>query len=355
MRELSALGLQPELEAAGVETSDSRFFNRFGQEIFSEPRGRRAGYPYPELGIGRGRLHGILLRAVQARLGREAVAAGRKCVGVETAATGATVRFESGETVEADVAVACDGVNSAVRKQFYPDDEVSFGGINTWRGVTRMTPILDGRTYLRIGSIRTGKMVIYPITNPDEAGRQQLNWVAEIERADAPANDWNAVGRAADCLPIFESWVYDWLDVPTMIRSAERIMEYPMVDKDPVGRWTFGRTTLVGDAAHPMYPRGSNGSAQAMIDARVLAELLGSGRGPDAALAEYEALRAPQTARIVRTNRAAPPDAINIAVEDRTGDRPFDDLDKVIGRAELQRISDSYKAVAGFSLDDFRR
>ena len=354
VRELSALGLLPQLEAIGVENSESRFFNRFGQLIFSEPRGRGAGYPFPELGVHRGRLHGILYRTVLERLGPDSVQTGRKCVGVETVGAMAELRFEQGDPVRADAAVACDGVNSLIRRQFYPDDKVCFAGINTWRGVTRRKPIFDGKTYLRIGSIRTGKMVVYPITNSlDADGNQLINWMAEIEREDDVANDWNKTGRAEDCLPIFESWVFDWLDVPELIRSADQLLEYPMVDKEPIERWTFGRVTLAGDAAHPMYPRGSNGSAQALIDARVLADLLASDRGADCALAEYEAIRSPQTAKVVRTNRATPPDAINIEVEDRTGDRPFDDLSKVISHEELQAISDRYKAVAGFSLDQF--
>jgi 2-polyprenyl-6-methoxyphenol hydroxylase-like FAD-dependent oxidoreductase len=355
VRELSALGLQPELEAIGVENSESRFFNRFGQLIFSEPRGRGAGYPFPELGVHRGRLHGVMYRAVLDRLGPDSIATGRKCVGVETVGEGAELRFEEGEPVRADVAVACDGVNSLTRKQFYPDDKVCFAGINTWRGVTRRKPIFDGKTYLRVGSIRTGKLVIYPISNSlDADGNQLINWMAEIEREGASANDWNKAGRSEDCLPIFQDWVFDWLDVPALIRGADQILEYPMVDKEPVERWTFGRVTLAGDAAHPMYPRGSNGSAQALIDARVLADLLAWGNGPDAALKEYEQIRAPQTARVVRTNRSTPPDAINIEVEDRTGDKPFTDLAAVISQEELQAISDRYKTVAGFSLDQFR-
>ncbi|HTK34724.1 MAG TPA: flavin-dependent oxidoreductase [Caulobacteraceae bacterium] len=356
VRELSALGLQPQLEAVGVENSESRFFNRFGQLIFSEPRGRGAGYPVPELGIHRGRLHGIMFRAVRERLGQDSIVTSRRCIGVETVGEGVELRFDEGEPVRADLVVACDGVNSAVRRQFYPDDKVSFAGINTWRGTTRRKPIFDGKTYMRIGSIRTGKMVIYPISNTlDEDGNQLINWMAEIERPGTLANDWNKPGAAEDCLPIYKDWVFDWLDVPDMIRSADQILEYPMVDKDPIARWTFGRVTLAGDAAHPMYPRGSNGSAQALIDARVLADLLGSGRSPDAALAEYEALRAPQTAKVVLTNRSTPPDAINIEVEDRTGDKPFTDLSAVISQAELQAISDRYKVVAGFALDQFNR
>jgi 2-polyprenyl-6-methoxyphenol hydroxylase-like FAD-dependent oxidoreductase len=355
MRELDAIGLRPALEAIGIETRESAFFNRFGQLIFSEPRGRFAGYPYPEVGVPRGRLHGIMLRAVQERLGADAVVTGRRCVGVEQAEGRAMLRIEGGETVGARIVAACDGVNSALRRQFYPDDRVCFTGINTWRGVTRRPPILDGRTYLRIGSIRTGKMVVYPIADDvDGSGDQLINWVAEIQREGVALNDWNTAGSAEDFLPIFESWVFDWLDCPALIRDAHTLLEYPMVDKDPVERWSFGRTTLVGDAAHPMYPRGSNGSAQGLIDARVLADALAGGGDVEAALKAYEAARLPATARVVRTNRTTPPDAINIAVEERTGDRPFDDLEAVITRAELQAISDGYKQVAGFSLQHFQ-
>ena len=160
--------------------------------------------------------------------------------------------------------IACDGINSAVRKQFYPDDKVAFAGINTWRGVTRRKPILDGRTYMRVGSILTGKIVIYPIIDDvDGEGNQLINWMAEIKRDTVEQNDWNKPGNLADFFPLYESWRFDWLDVAQLIRDADQILEYPMVDKDPIARWTFGRVTLAGDAAHPMYPRGSNGAAQA--------------------------------------------------------------------------------------------
>jgi 2-polyprenyl-6-methoxyphenol hydroxylase-like FAD-dependent oxidoreductase len=354
VRELSQFGILPELEAVGVENAASKFFNRFGQQIYSEVRGRAAGYPYPEIGIHRGALHMILYGAVQRVLGPDAVVLGRRCIGVETIGDRAEIRFDGAAPVVADVAVACDGVNSAVRQQFYPDDKVCFTGINTWRGVTRRKPILDGRTYMRIGSIRTGKMVIYPITKePDADGNQLINWVCEIQRPSTSMNDWNRAGRVEDCLPIFQDWRFDWLDVPEMLLNADLVLEYPMVDKEPVERWSFGRVTMAGDAAHPMYPRGSNGSAQGLIDARVLADLLASDRTPEAALAEYQAIRVPQTAKVVYTNRATPPDVINIEVEERTGDRPFTDLDAVISQAELRAISDRYKQVAGFALENF--
>jgi 2-polyprenyl-6-methoxyphenol hydroxylase-like FAD-dependent oxidoreductase len=172
------------------------------------------------------------------------------------------------------VLIACDGVNSAVRRVFYPDEQMVFTGINTWRGVTRFDPILTGKSYMRIGSIETGKMVIYPIVDKvDAQGRQLVNWMAEIRMEEGVTqNDWNRAGRAEDVLKIFQDWKFDWLDVPQLIAQADAILEYPMVDKDPVDQWTFGRVTLLGDAAHPMYPRGSNGSAQALIDARTLAD-----------------------------------------------------------------------------------
>ncbi len=194
--------------------------------------------------------------------------------------------------------IACDGINSAIRKQFYPDDKVSFAGINTWRGVTRRKPILTGRTYMRVGSILTGKIVIYPIVdNIDAAGNQLINWMAEIKRDSFEQNDWNKPGDLSDFFPLYESWRFDWLDVAQMIRDADQILEYPMVDKDPIETWTFGRVTLAGDAAHPMYPRGSNGAAQAAIDARTLADFLRSESDPRQALKAYEAARSAPAAK----------------------------------------------------------
>jgi 2-polyprenyl-6-methoxyphenol hydroxylase-like FAD-dependent oxidoreductase len=354
MREMSALGLGGRLLAAGIENRESAFFNRFGQLIYKEPRGKFAGYDVPEVGIHRGRLHVILYEAVCERLGRDAVQTGYECTGVTQDERSASVHFDNGESVTADVVVACDGFHSAVRRQFYPADKAAFAGINTWRGVTRMRPIFDGRTYMRIGSINTGKMVVYPIVDDiDGDGRQLVNWMAEIRRDTTEQNDWNKPGDLADFFPIYESWRFDWLDVPQMIRNADQILEYPMVDKDPIKQWTFGRVTLAGDAAHPMYPRGSNGAAQAAIDARVLADLLREQDAP-AALKGYEAKRAPAAGKVVHTNREQPPDFINIKVEELVGDRPFDDLDKYITQDELRALSEGYKRVAGFALGDVR-
>ena len=359
MREFTALGLGDDLLAAGIENRESCFFNRFGQLIYKEPRGKFAGYDIPEVGIHRGRLHVILANAVRNRLGADAVRTDYECTGVEQDEGGATVHFTETstgrvrESVRADVVIACDGINSAIRKQYYPDDKLVFAGINSWRGVTRRKPIFDGHTFIRAGSIRYGKIVIYPIVNNfDEQDHQLINWTTDIKRDTFEQNDWNKPGDLSDFLPVYESWNFDWLDVAQMIRDFELILEYPMVDKDPIETWTFGRVTLAGDAAHPMYPRGSNGAAQATIDARTLADaLLGHGDAHQA-LKAYEAARSTVTANVVRTNREYPPDFINTKVEELVGDKPFENLDKYISQNELRALSENYKRVAGFALAD---
>jgi len=359
IREFTTLGVGDSLLKAGVENRECAFFNRFGQLIYREDRGKFAGYPFPEVGIHRGRLHVILYEAVLKRLGRDSVLTDRECTGIEQDDAGVNIHFKQtasghpSEPVRAEIVVACDGINSALRRQFYPNDTVAFSGINTWRGVTRRKPILGGRTYMRVGSILTGKIVIYPIIdNIDGQGTQLINWMAEIKREATEQNDWNKPGNLSDFFPLYESWRFDWLDVAQMIRYADQIFEYPMVDKDPIERWTFGRVTLAGDAAHPMYPRGSNGAAQAAIDTRTLADLLKKTPNPRDALKAYEAARVASAAKVVRTNREQPPDFINIKVEELVGDRPFDDLDKYITQDELRAPSERYKRIAGFALAD---
>ncbi|MFI4994912.1 MAG: flavin-dependent oxidoreductase [Hyphomicrobiales bacterium] len=359
MREFTALGLGEELLAKGIENRESCFFNRFGQLIYKEPRGKLAGYAFPEVGLHRGRLHLTLYEAACERLGAEHLLTDRDCVGLDQDTDGATLHFRETSTgrrldpVRAKAVIACDGVNSTIRRSFYPDEQLAFAGINTWRGVTRRKPILGGRSYLRIGSILTGKIVIYPIVDDvDGAGNQLINWTTEIKSASFEKNDWNEPGDLDDFIELYEGFRFDWLDVPEMIRNSEILLEYPMVDKDPVGRWTFGRATLAGDAAHPMYPRGSNGAAQAVIDARVLADCLARAVDPRSALKAYEAARREATSKVVRANRENPPDVINIKVEELVGDKPFANLDDYITQDELRALSENYKRIAGFSVAD---
>jgi 5-methylphenazine-1-carboxylate 1-monooxygenase len=361
MRELTALGLQENLRAVAIENRESCFFNRFGQLIYREPRGKYAGYPYPEFGIHRGRLHMVLHEAALATLGQEKISTNRRCTGLEQDDRSVTIHFQETTTgkpvdsVRADIAIGCDGVNSAVRRMFYPDEQICFTGINTWRGVTRLKPIFDGRTYVRIGSIKTAKMVIYPIVdNVDGDGRQLINWVAEVTSDKQSRNDWNKPGKLEDFYPYYEKWNFDWLDVAAMIRNADTIFEYPMVDKDPVDRWTFNRVTLTGDAAHPMYPRGSNGAAQALIDVRILADYLLEMKDPLEALKAYEKARLGPASDVVRTNRVSPPDSIMDKVQTLTGDKPFDNLDDYVTQDELRELSKQYQRVAGFRVEDVR-
>jgi 2-polyprenyl-6-methoxyphenol hydroxylase-like FAD-dependent oxidoreductase len=360
-RELAALGLQPALAKAAIETSDATFFNRFGQLIYQEPLGRAAGYAQPQFSIHRGDLQMILLEAFCARAGADRLHTGHHCIGVEQDETGVTATFSDGpdgadrSTARGRVAIACDGINSAVRKQFFPDEgEPRYSGVNMWRGVTRWKPMLSGASMVRAGWLSHGKMVIYPIRNAGADGLQLVNWVAEIETPVYRKRDWNRPGSIDDFLPAFADWRFDWLDVPVFIRAAESVLEFPMVDQDPLPRWSFGRVTLLGDAAHPMVPRGSNGAGQAILDARALTSALTGNADPVAALASYEQQRLEATTRIVLTNRTNPPDAILREVFQRTKDRPFAAIDDVISRDELVALSEGYKRIAGYSKDALR-
>jgi len=356
MRELAGLGLEEALLKAGVETREAAFFNRFGQRIHAEPLGRAAGYRWPQVSIHRGDLHAVLLAAFTARAGAERYLTGWQCRGVAQDGEGATAQFRHGATEAAlppqrgTVAVACDGIHSAVRRQLYPaEGDPLYSGVNMWRGVTVWPRFLTGATMVRAGWLATGKMVIYPIRDRvDAAGRQLVNWVAEIETPHYRRRDWNRPGRLEEFIAAFADWQFDWLDVPALIRASEMVLEFPMVDQDPLPRWSFGRITLLGDAAHPMYPRGSNGAGQAILDARALADCLAREADPAAALAAYETLRREPTAEVVRMNRTNPPDAILREVYLRTGDRPFSDIDAVISRAEIAALSEGYKRVAGY-------
>ncbi len=356
MKELTALGLQSALAAVAVETRELAFYNRHGQFIFKEPRGRFAGYEWPQLSIHRGDLHVALIEEARKRLGADRVLLDRKCTQVDQDANGVTVHTADAGVHRGAAAVGCDGFHSAVRRQFYPDEAPPhYGGINMWRGVTWAKPYLTGASMVLAGALRTGQMVIYPIRpGLDAKGRQLINWVAEIEQPDHGANDWSKKGRLADFFPAFKDWCFDWLDAAALLETAETVLEYPMVDRDPVTRWSFGRVTLLGDAAHPMYPRGSNGAGQAILDARTLATLLKSRADPAAALKAYESERLPATSKVVLTNRTRPPDAILDEVDKRTGGERFARIEDVISQDEMAAMSEGYKQVAGFGKSQLR-
>lgn len=354
-RELSELGLQPALDKVGVRTLESVFFNSHGQLAFREAAGTAAGYDWPQYSIHRGDLHAVLLTATLERLGEDSVVCGHRCAGVGQDDTGVTARFNAPDgsalpSVRGAIAVGCDGIHSVLRKQFYPNEGAPrYSGVNMWRGTAKHKPFLSGASMVRAGWLDQGKMVIYPIRdNIDAEGNQLINWVAEIHAPQPAIQDWSRPGRIEDFMPSFENWHFDWLDVPALIRSSDAILEYPMVDQDPLPKWTHGRLTLLGDAAHPMVPRGSNGAGQAIIDARFLAGALKDcGIGTEA-LDAYDAVRVKATTNVVLTNRSNPPDTILREVFERTGGKRFERLDEFVTQPELQAISDNYKRVAGF-------
>jgi 2-polyprenyl-6-methoxyphenol hydroxylase-like FAD-dependent oxidoreductase len=354
MRELTELGLQAELARVAVETRELRFYNRYGQFIFAEPRGRFAGYEWPQLSIHRADLHAVLLAATRARLGEDAVVLDKKCISVSE---DGTAKFEDGASLAGRCVVGCDGIHSAVRGSLFPQEgPPSYQGINMWRGTTRMKPFLTGASMAVAGWLEVGKMVIYPIRNAiDAEGRQLVNWVAEIQSPRSVLQDWNLRGRIEDFYPTFEKWTFDWLDCAALIRDADQVLEYPMVDREPLPHWTHGRVTLLGDAAHPMYPRGSNGAGQAILDARTLAGCLARISSPEDALKAYERARLKAANDLVLMNRANPPDAILREVWKRSGDKPFARIGDLISDAELVAMSEAYKRVAGFERESLAR
>ena len=361
IKELSALGLQDELCARGCQPQDYAFFTQHGQLVYREPWGMAAGHQWPHLSIHRAELHDVLLHTVRERIGAENFVSGHRCVAVEQNDARVTARFVGANSTalppqHGDILIACDGIHSAVRAQYYPDEgPLVFRGVNLWRGVTRMQPFLTGRSIARVGA-RHRTLIIYPIRNNiDAAGNQFINWVGEIEGDTAAPIDWSKPGRLEDYYPVYQNWSFDWLDVAAMVRTADRVLSYPMVDRDPLERWTFGRVTLLGDAAHPMYPQGGNGGAQAIIDAATLARLLKSEADPVAALRAYEAARLPVTTRIVLQNRTAPPNVIVDEVEKRTGGKRFDKLEHIITQTEMRAIFESYQKTAGYHVNQTSR
>lgn len=363
MRDLAGLGLEAELRRKGVETQEYCFFTRHGQLVQREPRGKFAGYEWPQIAIHRGDLHFTLLEAVRARAGADVVVPGHRCVSVEQDAEGAIVHFVDANgaplpPVRGPVAIACDGVNSVVRVQMHPKEAVPrYEGTIQYRGTTRWKPYLTGSTHFYMGTNETGKLVMYPIRdNIDGEGTQLINWVIEVVRpTEDLKRDWNRRAEIGDFIHHFEHAKFDWLDIPALMRAADAVYEYPMIDQDPLPFWTEGRVTLLGDAAHPMMPRGSNGAAHAIIDATTLAGLLAGGADPVAALKEYERLRLKATSDVVLANRQISPDALLRVVEERTGGKPFERIEDVISAQEMEQWQTRYKKIAGFALEDLGR
>jgi 2-polyprenyl-6-methoxyphenol hydroxylase-like FAD-dependent oxidoreductase len=359
---LGGLGLIDGLLERGIETRELCFYTRHGQRVCSEPRGRHAGYPWPQISIHRADLHEALLAAVHKRIGREAVALGWRCAGFSQAGEQAHAHFvdPAGRPlpdVAGDVLIGCDGIHSVIRQQIHPVEPPPIDHATTsYRGVTRWKPFLTGASMAYVGTYNTGKLVMYPIRdNIDREGRQLINWVIELLKPNDHVRDWNRRVPVEECVRPFEDWHFDWLDVPGMLRAADEVLQYPLLDQNPLPFWRDGLVSVLGDAAHPMLPRGSNGAAQAIVDAHVLARLFAETADVAAALDRYEAQRRPATAGVVLSNRDRSPDAILRVVEERTGGRPFARISDVMSPEEIDAWHESYKRTAGFHRDSLQR
>lgn len=358
IRELAEIGLLPALDRVAIRTRELCYYNRYGQEVWRELRGIDAGHPVPQFSIHRGRLQKVLHDAVIERLGAEAVVTGRALAGFVEDEGGITVHFTdavsggAATTVRGDVLVSADGIHSVARRKFYPDEGLpKWNGVMMWRGATEFTPWRDGRT-MAIGGGMGAKAVLYPIAHP-EGGKQLMNWVVNIKMADGatsppPKESWSRPAQRSIVLPYARRFRIPGFDFAQLVDATPQAFEYPMCDRDPLPRWTFGRVTLLGDAAHPMYPVGSNGASQAILDARTLADALAAAEHPRQALAAYEAERRPKTAEVVHLNRKGGPERVIDEVEKRAP-AGFDNADDVLSRAERAAIVGGYAGKAGFA------
>ena len=358
VREMVEMGLGDALDSIGLRIREVAYFSKRGHKIWDEPRGSWAGYNWPQYSVHRGEFQMMLLRAAQMRLPAGSIETGWKATGFSQ--DGATVQLHlqdragNSRTESGTMLIGCDGIHSAIRAQMHPEEGPPvWGGAVLWRGTSRAVPFLTGASMAMAGH-EWQKFVTYPISQTDPGtGEAVINWVAELKyEATRQWNkeDYNRPGKLADFLPAFEDWQFHWLDVPALIRKADKVYEFPMVDRDPLPFWTQGRVTLAGDAAHAMYPIGSNGASQGILDARLLGRYLRDQGLSESALEAYEAERRPVTTRIILANRSNGPDQVMDLVEQRC-DGEFGDVAEVLSAQELHDTASSYKQLVGTDID----
>lgn len=355
VRELYDLGLEQELDAIGVKTRQLGFYSKLGNTIWEEPRGTSAGYAWPQYSVHRGKLQMMLYQALVERAGPDCLVTGARAAGFVTTSSGAALFLENGQRAEGQLLIAADGIHSALRAQMQPEEGAPiWNGRILWRATTRAPEFKGGASMAMIGHNHL-RLVAYPISQPGADGSVTMNWIAEKSfDPSAPwrKEDWNRPADIAEFLPDFESWRFDWIDVPELIRGAETVYEYPMVDRDPLECWTEGSVTLMGDAAHPTYPVGSNGASQAIVDARVIGAMLLEHGVNAGALQAYEAKVRPLATAVGLANRAGGgPDAVLQQVEDLC-EGSFQDISQIIPRDDLAAHAAKYKSIAGFSIEE---
>jgi 5-methylphenazine-1-carboxylate 1-monooxygenase len=357
IKELQQLGLLERLDAVAIRTFELIYTNRFGQEVWREPRGLEAGYDVPQFSIHRGRLQGVIYQAVRSRLGESRIHTGCRLGGFKQDESGVTAWFfdrngSHRRTVTGDVLVGADGIHSYVRSALYPNEgPARWNGSMLWRGAHDWPKFLTGRSMVIAGGM-AAKLVVYPIGEGARDDRPLTNWavLVKVGEGGAPPNkeDWSRPGRFEELMPHVQRFQIPYVDAKALIEATPEFWEYPMCDRDPLPRWSHGRVTLLGDAAHPMYPVGSNGASQAILDARCLADRLVSADSAVHALWQYEQERLPSTAQIVRMNRSGGPEGVIDAVEARAPDG-FTDVNAVLSFEERKAIVRGYAGAAGFA------
>jgi 5-methylphenazine-1-carboxylate 1-monooxygenase len=357
VRELTELGLAGSLARTGIATRELAYFNKLGQLIWSEPRGRSAGYKWPQYSIHRGQMHFLLLRAVRERIGGNNFRNGLRLVGFEQNHDRVVATFEDGSSRtllsdDADILVGADGIHSTVRRQLHPSEgEPRFARQLLWRAAVDAAPFLGGRTMAIAGHFDQ-RIIAYPIAPGGKKGELLTNWICQIAVPDdaPPREDWNRSVPREQVLKAFGQWRFPWLDLPALIRRTPEIYEFPLVDRDPVQAWSFGRVTLVGDAAHPMQPIGSQAGSQAIIDARTLTATLLGASNPIEALKRYDGERRPVMNDVVLRNRRFGPEGALQLVEERAPNG-FERIDDVVSQREIKAIAAAFYTVAGLDTE----
>ncbi len=364
IKELADLGLLERLDAVAIRTYELFYTNRFGQEIWREPRGLDAGYDIPQFSIHRGRLQGVIYQATRARLGKSRIHMNCRLGSFTEDDAGVTAYFfdRSGahrRTARGDVLIGADGIHSVVREKLYPNEgPPSWNGLMLWRGAIDWPAFLTGRSMVVAGGL-AAKLVVYPIAEGSRSDKRLTNW-AVVGRVGDPSmpvpqkQDWSRPGRFEDLMPHLQRFRIPYVDARALIEATNEFWEYPMCDRDPLPRWSHGRVTLLGDAAHPMYPVGSNGASQAILDARCLADRLKDSDHPVHALWTYEQARLPATAEIVRMNRRGGPEGVIDAVEARAPEG-FSNIDDVLSFEQRKAIVRGYASAAGFAREQVNK
>jgi 2-polyprenyl-6-methoxyphenol hydroxylase-like FAD-dependent oxidoreductase len=364
IRELKELGLLEALDRVAIRTYELVYTNRFGQEIWVEPRGLDAGFDVPQFSIHRGRLQGVIHQAARARLGESRLRLGCRLGAFAQDEAGVTAWFFDRDgrhchTARGDVLIGADGIHSEVRARLFPGEgPPAWNGIMLWRGARDWPEFLTGRSMVIAGGMKA-KLVVYPIGEGARPGAKLTNWAVALKLGDGsspPPNreDWSRKGRLEDIAAALKGFELPYVDAQALIHATPEFWEYPMCDRDPLPRWSHGRVTLLGDAAHPMYPVGSNGASQAILDARCLADLLVRAEHPVEALWRYEQERLPVTAQIVRMNRKGGPEGVIDAVEALAPDG-FADIERVLPYPERHKLVRGYAATAGFTQEQVNK